>query len=156
MGHTGAGHWADLKTITAGEQSMRFRSPGKRWLHDLDQDIREHIQQEANENIERGMAPDEARRAALLKFGNVMRVQEDARAVWSAVWLEQLLQDVRYGVRILRSHPGFTAVVVATPALGIGMNTAVFSVVNAVLFRPLPYPNSHRLIWLANYNQQFK
>jgi len=77
------------------------------------------------------------------------------RILWT-VWLEQLLQDVRYGMRTLRSRPGFTAVVVATFALGIGMNTAVFSVVNTVLFRPLPYPEPHRLIWLANYHQQFK
>src|ERR1700730_11872410 len=135
---------------------MRFGSPGKRWLEDLDQDIREHIEQETNENIERGMAPDEARRAALLKFGNITRVQEDTRTVWSVVWLEQLVQDMRYGMRMLRSHPGFTTVVVATLALGIGMNTAVFSVVNTVLFRPLPYSNAQRLIWLASYNQQFK
>jgi predicted permease len=135
---------------------MRFGSPGKSWLDNLDQDIREHIEQETKENIERGMSPDEARRAALRKFGNVTRVQEDTRAVWSVVWLEQLLQDMRYGVRMLRSHLGFTAVVIATLALGIGMNTAVFSVVHTVLFRPLPYPNPQRLIWLANYNQQFK
>ncbi|HEU0138636.1 MAG TPA: ABC transporter permease [Bryobacteraceae bacterium] len=134
---------------------MRFGG-GKRWLDDLDRDIQDHIELETRENIERGMAPDEARYAALRKFGNTTRVLEDTRAVWHPVWLEQLTQDIRYALRTLRRQPAFTAVVVATLALGIGMNTAVFSVLNTVLFRPLPYPDAGRLIWLANYNQQWK
>lgn len=134
---------------------MRFGG-GKRWLDDLDRDIQDHIELETRENIERGMAPDEARYAALRRFGNTTRVLEDTRAVWHPVWLEQLTQDIRYALRTLRRQPAFTAVVVATLALGIGMNTAVFSVLNTVLFRPLPYPDAGRLIWLANYNQQWK
>ncbi|SPE34756.1 conserved hypothetical protein [Candidatus Sulfopaludibacter sp. SbA6] len=121
-------------------------------LDGLEEDIREHIERETEENIERGMTPDEARHAALRKFGNVARVQEDTRAVWTVVWLEQLMQDVRYGARMLRGNPGFAAVVIATLALGIGMNTAVFSVVNAVMFQPLPYPDAGRLIWLGDYS----
>ncbi|HYI96138.1 MAG TPA: ABC transporter permease [Bryobacteraceae bacterium] len=129
---------------------------GKRWLDSLDNEIQHHVEQETAENIERGMEPGEARYAALRKFGNVSNVREDTRAVWSIVWVEQLLQDIRYGVRTLQRRPWFTFVVVATIALGIGMNTGVFSVVNAALLRPLPYPDAGRLIWLSNYDQRFK
>jgi putative ABC transport system permease protein len=119
---------------------------GKRLLEDLDQEIREHIELETRENIDRGMAPEEARYTALRKFGNVTRVKEDARAVWSVVWLEQLLQDVRFTFRLLCNSPAYTAVAILTVALGIGANTAIFSIFYATLLAPFPYPESDQLV----------
>lgn len=118
----------------------------------LEDDIRDHIERETEDNIERGMTPAEARHAALRKFGNVTRVMEQTRDVWRWVWVEQLIQDLGYSVRALRRNPRFAAVAVLTLAVGIGMNTAVFSVINTVLLRPLAYPNPERLVWLGDYD----
>src|SRR5215467_719088 len=125
----------------------------KRMLTDLDQDIRDHLDRETQDNIDRGMSPEHARNAALRKFGNIARVKEDTWEVWSIVWLEQLLQDIRFGIRTLLRSPGLTVAAVMAIALGIGINVGIFSVLNGLALRPLPVPRAEELI---NVNQIFR
>jgi len=122
----------------------------KRMLEELDKDIREHIARETQDNIERGMSPEKAHYAAMRKFGNVTRVKEETREVWSVVWVEQILADIRLGLRMLLKSPGFAFVSILTLALGIGANTAVFSLVDCLVLRPLPIEHPERVVFLAS------
>src|SRR5262245_17513763 len=115
---------------------------------DLDDELRLHLELEAEKRQREGEAPEEARRHAAVSFGGVERVKEECRESWGVRLLETVAQDLKYGARNLRRNPGFTAVVALTLGLGIGANTAVFSVVRGVLLRPLPYARGQEVVAL--------
>jgi putative ABC transport system permease protein len=113
--------------------------------HDLDDELRFHLEKQIQQNLARGMTPEEARYAALRSFGGVAQVQEACRDLRPLRWLHSLLQDLRYGWRVLRRSPALTAFAVLTLALGIGAATTIFSVFYAVLLRPLPFRDPDRI-----------
>ncbi len=113
---------------------------------DLNDELRFHLEMEIEKNIARGMKPFEARTQALRSFGGVEKFKEECRDVRGGTLIESFIRDAHYGIRILLRNPGFTAVAILTLALGIGANTAIFSVIYGVLMRPLPYKDGNQLV----------
>jgi putative ABC transport system permease protein len=120
----------------------------------LDEDIRDHIERETQDNIERGMSAEEAHYAALRKFGNVTMVREDTRAVWIPVWIDQLRQDIRYAVRTIGRAPGFAAIAAGSSALGIGACAVVFAILNFAILKPLPVDQPDRLMSVSQSDRR--
>ena len=116
---------------------------------DLNREIQSHLDLEAEEQRQAGVADDQAGFVARRAFGNQALIQEDVREAWGWTSLERLGRDLRYAVRMLRKTPGFTAVAVLSLALGIGANTAIFSLLNAVVLRMLPVPEAGQLVQLT-------
>jgi predicted permease len=129
---------------------VRFQSllRRERFAKDLDREIQFHLDELTAEKIAAGMSPKEARYAATQAFGNSTLLKEEARETWGWTWLEQIAQDLRHGARLLRKNPAFTAVAVLTLTLGIAATSSIFSVVDAVILRHLPYRDPDRLVSL--------
>src|SRR5439155_13531274 len=120
---------------------------------ELNEELRAHLELEIEERMQDGLSRDDAEASARRAFGNVTLVKELTREMWGWRSLERFTQDVRYAVRLLRRNPGFTAAVALSIALGVGAESAVFSVANAVLLRPLSFAHAERLFAIAERPQ---
>jgi putative ABC transport system permease protein len=138
-----------MKTLRRLFRRLTSWSASARDEERLRAEFDEHIVMQTAENLRAGLSPIEARRQALLKFGNVEAIKETYRDARGLPFLETLVRDARHAIRGLRRTPAFTVAVTLTLALGIGINTATFSIVNAVLLRPLPFDQPGRLVALT-------
>jgi predicted permease len=117
----------------------------------LNDELQFHLEQQVLENVSNGMSPEEARFAAMRQFGNPTLIREEARSVWSWNWLEQTVRDLRYGARTLGRSPGFALIAIVVMALGIGTTTSLFTIVRAVLLRPLPFRDPGKLVMVYEH-----
>jgi putative ABC transport system permease protein len=134
-------HW--LYTIPLRLRSLFHRG---RADQELDEELRDHIERKAEEYVAKGLAPKEARRQALLELRGIERTKEECRQARRAAWLQDLAPDLRYALRMLRRNPGFAAAAILTLALGIGAMVAIFSIVDTLVLKPLPFPAADRLV----------
>ena len=133
--------------------TRNFRKPAPA---EVDQELQFHMDELVREKVAQGLSPDRARREAILEFGGSESIKEDLRDVHRLPVLDAMSAHIRHACRSLRAAPAFSLTVVATLTLGIGANTVVFSAINAVLLRPLPYPNADRLVVLHEYRAKHK